>query len=154
MNTLQADPSILNEFFNNIAERLVREKTTHDGVILSQINSLTSNPLCFKVRKATYDEVLKCHKSLPNYCSAGYGNILVSFIKLAAKDIASLLIFLIISFYLIEETEEALSATWSKFPDQWKAARISPIRKVTNPAELKDNVRYQFFRFYQKRAKN
>ena len=26
----------------------------------------------------------------------------------------------------------------SKFPDQWKTARISPIPKVTNPTELKD----------------
>ena len=150
MNPFQADPSTLNELCNNIAERLVGENATNDGVILFQINSLTSNPICFKVRKATYDKVLRCLKSLPNDCSAGHGNILISFIKPVAKNIASLITFFIISFYLIEETEETLSTTWSKLPDQWKTARISRIPKVTNPTELKDYVRYQFFRFDQK----
>ena len=103
MNPFQADPSTLNELCNNIAERLVGENTTDDGVILFQINSLTSNPICFKV--------LRCLKSLPNDCSAGYGNILVSFIKPVAKNIVSLITFFITSFYLIEETEETLSTT-------------------------------------------
>ena len=94
MNPFQADPSTLNELCNNIAERLVGENTTNDGVILFQINSLTSNPICFKVRKATYDKVMKCFKLPPTDCLAGYDNILISFIRPVAKDIASLITFL------------------------------------------------------------
>ena len=107
------------------------------------MNSLTSNPISFKLRKAAYSEVLKCLKSLPNDCSTRYDNFLVSFIKPVAEYIASPLTFLINNL-----TKE------SEFPDQWKIARIIPIPKVTNPTELKDYVRYQFFQFYQKCTKN
>ena len=115
MSTLQADPSALNEFFNKTAEGLIGQNATTDGVILSDIDSLTNSHDSFKVQKVTYNDVLNSLKSLRNDCSTGCDNIPVSFIKPIAE--------------YIEE---------SKFPDQWKIARISPIPKVTNPAELKD----------------
>ena len=127
MSTLQADPSALNEFFNKTAEGLIGQNTATDGVILSDIDSLTISHGSFKVQKVTYNDVLKSLKSLRNDCSTGCDNIPVSFIKPIAEYIASPLTFIINN--LIEE---------SKFPDQWKIARISPIPKVTNPAELKD----------------
>ena len=127
MSTLHADPSALNEFFNKTAERLVMQNATTDGVILSHIDSLTSSPDSFKLQKVTYNDTVKSLKSLRNDCSTGYDNIPVSFIKPIAEYIASPLTFIINN--LIEE---------SKFPDQWKIARISPIPKVTNPTELKD----------------
>ena len=126
-STLQADPSAVNEFFNKTAERLARQKVTTDGLILSQIDSLTSNHDSVKLQKVTYNDVLKSLKSLRNDYSTGYDNIPVSFIKPIAENIASPLTFIINN--LIEE---------SKFPDQWKIACISPTPKVTNPTELKD----------------
>ena len=127
ISTLQADPSALNEFFNKTAERLVMQNATTDGVILSHIDSLTSSHDSFKLQKVTYNDIVKSLKSLRNDCSTGYDNIQVSFIKPIAEYIDSPLTFIINN--LIEE---------SKFPDQWKIARISPIPKVTNPTELKD----------------
>ena len=127
MSTLQADSSALNEFFNKRAERLVTQNATADGVILSHIDSLTSSHDSFKLQKATYNDIVKSLKSLRNDCSTGHDNIQVSFIKPIAEYIDSPLTFIINN--LIEE---------SKFPDQWKIARISPIPKVTNPTELKD----------------
>ena len=128
MSTLQADPSALNEFFfNKKAERLVRQNATTDDIILFHTDSFTSSHGSFKLQKVTYIDVIKSLKSLRNDCSTGYDNIPVSFIKPIAEYIASPLTFLISS--LIEE---------SKFPGQWKIARISPIPKVTNPRELKD----------------
>ena len=127
MSTLQADPSALNEFFDKRAERLVMQNATADGVILSHIDSLTSSHGSFKLQKATYNDIVKSLKSLRNDCSTGYDNIQVSSIKPIAEYIVSPLTFIINN--LIEE---------SKFPDQWKIARISPIPKVTNPTELKD----------------
>ena len=53
MSTLQADPSALNEFFNKTAERFVRQNATTDGLILSHIDSLTSNHDSFKLQKVT-----------------------------------------------------------------------------------------------------
>ena len=127
MITLQADPSALNEFFNKTAERLVMQNATTDGVILSHIDSLTSSHDSFKLQKVTYNDIVKSLKSIRNDFSTGYDNIPVSFIKPIAEYIASPLTFIINN--LIEE---------SKFPDQWKIARISPIPKVTDPTELKD----------------
>ena len=127
MSTLQADPSALNEFFNKTAERFVRQNATTDGLILSHIDSLTSNHDSFKLQKVTYNDVLKSFKSLRNDCSTGYDNIPVSFIKPIAKYITSPLTFIINN--LLEE---------SKFLDQWKIARISPIPKISNASELKD----------------
>ena len=127
MSTLQADPSALNEFFNKTAERFARQNATTDGLILSHIDSLTSNHDSFKLQKVTYNDVLKSFKSLRNDCSTGYDNIPVSFIKPIAKYITSPLTFIINN--LLEE---------SKFLDQWKIARISPIPKISNPSELKD----------------
>ena len=111
----------------NTAERLVMQNATTDGVILSHIDSLTSSPDGFKLQKVTYNDIVKSLKSLRNDCSTGYDNIPVSFIKPKAEYIASPLTFVINN--LIEE---------SKFPDQWKIARISPIPTVNNPTELKD----------------
>ena len=85
MSTLQADPSALNEFFNKTAERFVRQNATTDGLILSHIDSLTSNHDSFKLQKVTYNDVLKSFKSLRNDCSTGYDNIPVSFIKPIAE---------------------------------------------------------------------
>ena len=48
MNTLQADPSALTEFFNKTAERLVGQNATTDDVTLSHIDSLTSSHDSFK----------------------------------------------------------------------------------------------------------
>ena len=127
MSTLQVDPSALNKFFNKTAKRLVRQNATTDGVTLSHTDSLTSNHDNFKLQEVKYIDVLKSLKSLRNDCSTGYGNIPVSFIKPIAEYIASALTFRINN--LIEE---------SKFPDQWKIARISPIPKVTNSTELMD----------------
>ena len=127
MNALQADPSALNVFFNKTVERLVGQNSTADDDILSHIDSLKSSHDSFKLQKVTYNDVLKSLESLRNDCSTGYDNIPVSFIKPIAEYIASPLTFIINN--LIEE---------SKFPDQWKIARISPIPKVNNPTELKD----------------
>ena len=88
MNTLQADPSALNVFFNKTAERLVGQNATTDDDILSHINSLTSSHDSFKLQKVTYNDVLKSLESLRNDCSTGYGNIPVSFIKPISKYIA------------------------------------------------------------------
>ena len=125
MNTLQADTSALNEL--TTAERGVMQNTTTDRVILSHIDSLTSSHDSFKLQKVTYNNIVKSLKSLRNDCSTGYDNISVSFIKPIVEYIASPLTFIFNN--LIEE---------SKFLDQWKIARISPIPKVTNPTELKD----------------
>ena len=125
MNTLQADTSALNEL--TTAERGVMQNATTDRVILSHIDSLTSSHDSFKLQKVTYNDIVKSLKSLRNDCSTGYDNIQVSSIKPIAEYIVSPLTFIINN--LIEE---------SKFPDQWKIARISPIPKVTNPTELKD----------------
>ena len=122
ISTLQVDPSTLNK----TAERLVGQNGTADDVILSHIDSLTSSHDSFKLQKVTYNDVLKSLKPLRNDCSTGYDNIPVSFIKPIAEYIASPLTFIINN--LIEE---------SKFLDQWKIARISPIPKVTNSSELK-----------------
>ena len=127
MSTLQEDPCALNELFDKTAERLVGQNATTDDVILSHINSLTSSHDSFKLQKVTYNDIVKSLKSLRNDCSTGYDNIQVSSIKPIAEYIVSPLTFIINN--LIEE---------SKFPDQWKIARISPIPKVTNPTELKD----------------
>ena len=81
----------------------------------------------FNLQKVTYNEALKSLKLLQNDCSTGYDNTPVSFIKPIAEYIASSLTFIINN--LIEE---------SKFSDQQKIARISPIPKVTNPIEMKD----------------
>ena len=59
MSTLQADPSALNEFFNKTAERFVRQNATTDGLILSHIDSLTSNHDSFKLQKVTYNGIVK-----------------------------------------------------------------------------------------------
>lgn len=56
MNTLQTDPSALNEFFNKSAERVVGKNVK---VILYLIDSFTNNPSSLKLRKATYEEVLR-----------------------------------------------------------------------------------------------
>ena len=53
MNTLQADPSALSEFFNKTAEGLVMQNATTDGVILYHIYSLTSSHDSFKLEKVT-----------------------------------------------------------------------------------------------------
>ena len=127
MNTLHADPSALNVFFNKTAERLVGQNAATDDDILSYIDSLTSSHDSLKLQKVTYNDVLKSLKLLRNDCSTGYDNIPVSFIKPIAEYIASPLTFIINN--LIKE---------SKFPDQYKIARISPIPKVNNPTELKD----------------
>ena len=74
--------------------------------------------LSFKPRNTTYNEVLKCLKPLRKDCSPGYANIPVSSIKQVAECVTSPLTFLINS--LIEK---------SKFPNQWKIARISHIPK-------------------------
>ena len=95
MSTLQADPSALNEFFNKTAKRFVRQNATIDGLILSHIDSLTSNHDSFKLQKVTYNDVLKSFKSLRNDCSTGYDNIPVSFIKPITKYITSPLTFII-----------------------------------------------------------
>ena len=86
MNTLQADPSVLNVFFNKTAERLVGQKTTTHENILSHIVSLISSHDSFKLQKVTYNDVLKSLESLRNYCSTGYDNIPVSFIKPTAES--------------------------------------------------------------------
>ena len=135
MNTLQADPSALNVFFNETVERLVGQNATTDDDILSHIDSLTSSHDSFKLQKVTYNDVLKSLESLRNDCSTGYDNIPVYFIKPIAEYIASPLTCIINNF--IEE---------SKFPDQWKIACISPIPKVTNETELKD---YRFISILQ-----
>ena len=103
------------------------KNATNDDVILYYIDSLTNNPNSFKLRKATYDEVLKCLKLLRNDCSTGYDNMQVSLIKPVAEYTTSPLTCLINN--LIEQ---------SKFPDQWRIARISSLPKVTNLTELKD----------------
>ena len=94
---------------------------------ISHIDSLTSSHGSFKQQKVTYNDVLKSLKSLWNYCSTGYDNITISFIKPIAEYIASSLTFIINN--LIEELN---------FQDQWKIARISPISKIANPTELRD----------------
>ena len=53
MSTLQADPSALNEFFNKTLEILVRQNATTDGLILSHIDSFTSNHDSVKLQKVT-----------------------------------------------------------------------------------------------------
>ena len=143
MSTLQADPSVLNEFFNKTAERLVRQNATTDGIILSHIDLLTSGHNSLKLQKVIYNDVLKSLKSLRNDYLTGYDNIPVSFIKLIAEYIATRLTFIINN--LIEE---------SKFLDQLKIARISPIPEVSNPTKLKDYLQFGFFQFYLKCAKN
>ena len=100
-STLQADPSAVNEFFNKTAERLVGQKVTTDGLILSHIDSLTSNHDSVKLQKVTYNDVLKSLKSLRNDYSTVY-DIPVSFIKPIAENIASPLTFIINN--LIEES--------------------------------------------------
>ena len=89
MSTLQADPSELNEYFNKTPERLFGQNATTNDVILSHIDSLTSSHDSFKLQKVTYNDILKCLKSLRNDCSTGYDNIPVSFIKPVAKYIVS-----------------------------------------------------------------
>ena len=143
MSTLQADPSVLNEFFNKTAERLVRQNATTDGIILCHIDLLTSSHDSFKLQKVTYNDVLKSLKSLRNDYSTEYDNIPVSFIKPIAEYIATRLTFIINN--LIEELN---------FLDQWKIARISPTPDVSNPTKLKDYLLYRFFQFYLKCAKN
>ena len=143
MSTLQADPSVLNEFFNKTAERLVRQNATTDGIILSHIDLLTSGHNSLKLQKVIYNDVLKSLKSQRNDYLTGYDNIPVSFIKLIAEYIATRLTFIINN--LIEE---------SKFLDQLKIARISPIPEVSNPTKLKDYLQFGFFQFYLKCAKN
>ena len=127
MNTLHADPSALNVFFNKTAERLVGQNARTDDDILSHIDSLTRSHDSFKPQKVTYNDVIKSLESLRNDCSTGNDNIPVSFIKPIAEYIASPLTFIINN--LIGE---------SKFPDQWKIARTIPVPKVNNPAEPKD----------------
>ena len=112
---------------SKMAERLVMQNGTTDAVILSHIDSLTSSHDSFKLKKVTYNDIVKSLKSQRIDFSVGYDNIPVSFIKPIAEYIASPLTFIINN--LIEE---------SKFSDQWKIARISPIPKVTNATELKD----------------
>ena len=126
MNPLHADPFAL-KFFNKTAERLVGQNARTDDDILSHIDSLKSSHGSFKLQKVTCNDVLKSLESLRNDCSTGYDNTPVSFIKPIAEYIASPLSFIINN--LIEE---------SKFPDQCKIPRISPIPKVNNPTELKD----------------
>ena len=53
MNTLQADPSALNVFFNKAAKRLAEQNATTDGDILSHIDSLTRSHDSFKLQKVT-----------------------------------------------------------------------------------------------------
>ena len=81
----------------------------------------------YQLKSLVKDGGPKCLESLRNDCSTGYDNISVSFTKPIFVYIATSLTFLINS--LIEE---------SKFPDQQKIVRISPIPKFANSAELKD----------------
>ena len=53
MNTLQANTSAPNEFFNKTAERHAMQNATTDGVILSHIDSFTSSHDSFKLQKVT-----------------------------------------------------------------------------------------------------
>ena len=48
ISTLQVNPSALNEFFNKMAERLVRQNATTYGLLLSHMYLLTSNHDSFK----------------------------------------------------------------------------------------------------------
>ena len=50
-------------------------KQPHYDVVLSRTGSLINYPNRFRRRKATYNEVFKCFKSLGNQCSTEYGNI-------------------------------------------------------------------------------
>ena len=127
MNTLQADPSALNAFFNKTVERLVGQNAKAYDDILSQIDLLTSSHGSFKLKKVTKNGILKSPESLRNDYSTGYNNIPVSFMKPIAEY--NSLTFNIRINNLIKE---------SKFPDQWKIACISPVPKVNNPTELKD----------------
>ena len=81
MNTLQADPSALNAFFNKTVERLVGQNAKAYDDILSQIDSLTSSHGSFKLKKVTKNDILKSPESLRNDYSTGYDNIPVSFMK-------------------------------------------------------------------------
>ena len=64
MSTIQVDPSALYIFFRKTAERLVRQKTTTDDVILSNINSLICSHDSLKLQKVTYNDILKSLKLL------------------------------------------------------------------------------------------
>jgi len=125
--TLKADPKKLNVFFNETSERLVGKNKRSDQEIIHYINNLRDCENSFALNEIIYEETLKCIKSLRNDCSTGHDNIPVNFIKPIAEYIASPLTF-IINNYIKE----------SKFPSEWKIARISPIPKIDKPIELKD----------------
>ena len=140
MSARQADASALNDFFNKTAERLVGQNATTDDVISSHTDSLTSSHDSFKLQKATYSDVRNHYEMI-----VSNDNIRVSLIKPIAECTASPLTIIINN--LIEE---------SKFQDQWRITRISPIPKVTNPTELKDyrpiSILPILFKMYEKQV--
>ena len=117
LNTLKANLTALNKFFNETDERRVRNNPASDVIFF--IGSLKNK--CFKITNRNVQWRVKNLKSLLYRPFTRYG-IFVT----VSEHTASLLTHIINN--LIKQ---------SKFPDQWKIARIIPIPKVSNPTELK-----------------
>ena len=67
MNTLQADPPVLNEFCNKTTERLVGENATNYDVLL--LSHIVRWYVILTVSNYEKQNTMKCLKSLQNDCS-------------------------------------------------------------------------------------
>ena len=80
------------------------------------------------MQTVSYEDVEQYLKLLRNDWSTGYENMPAMFIKPVVEFLVSPLAFVINNYI----------AT-NSFLDAWKIARISPIPKITQPVELKDD---------------
>ena len=124
-------PSELNNYFVEIAGKILNKEPTQPSKILEFIESLPNssreNGAVFQLRQVSYENVLKQLKALRNDTSTGPDGIPVRYIKLVQDSLSSPLTHIINAF--IES---------NNFPSSWKCARIVPINKVPTPVEKSD----------------
>ena len=126
--TLEADTNELNKYFNETGKRLTITNLHSNDELKYLIGSFPGKNNGFQLQTVSYKDVEQCLRLLRNDCSTGYDEIPAMFVKLVVEFLVSPLTFVINNY---------IATTY--FPDVWKTARITPIPKITQPVELKDN---------------
>ena len=123
------DPSVLNQHYLSTATRILNSEPTSTIELTNHVKNLStqSDRQEFYLRPVLYQEVLSELKLLRMDCSAGHDHIPVQFIKPVLDYLVSPLTHVINSG--IEE---------SKFHENWKIGKVSPIPKTKNASSPDD----------------
>ena len=125
---INQNPESLNQYFTELASKLINKgNVAFDETKLATIIPEQEPDGTFVIKHTTFTEVNKFISELRNYCSSGFDNIPVKFVKPVAEDISSPIVNIINS-----------SIDKEKFPDSRKVARVCPVAKINNAINEKD----------------